>query len=84
MNRRLRPTSLIGEGHGGSGETMPDNLEELLMRAKATDQTPEDQEEQRRSFAYGNTHLENPFVTREMVDEAADQLAADDKKARAT
>ncbi len=33
-------------------------------------------EEQRRSFAYGNTAIENPRVTRAMVDEAAERLAS--------
>jgi hypothetical protein len=32
-------------------------------------------EEQRRSFAYGNTAIENPLVTRELVDEVADAEA---------
>lgn len=31
------------------------------------DMTPEERAEQRRSFAYGNVHLSNPAVTREMV-----------------
>jgi hypothetical protein len=35
--------------------------------------TPEEQEAQRRSFAYGNAHIENERVTREMVDDAADK-----------
>lgn len=33
-------------------------------------------EQQRRSFAYGNTKIENPVVTREMVDMAADRIDA--------
>jgi hypothetical protein len=36
--------------------------------------TPEEKEEQRRSFAYGNTKIENPRITREMVDQAADEI----------
>ena len=36
----------------------------------------QEKEEQRRSFAYGNTKIENPNVTREMVDKAADELGA--------
>ena len=31
-------------------------------------------EEQRRNFAYGNVAIGNPAVTREMVDEAAEEL----------
>jgi hypothetical protein len=36
--------------------------------------TSEDKEQQRRSFAYDNTVIENPRITREMVDRAADEL----------
>jgi len=31
-------------------------------------------EQQRRSFAYGNTVIENPRITREMIDRAAEAL----------
>jgi hypothetical protein len=31
-------------------------------------------EEQRRSFAYGNTKIENERITREMIDERAEEL----------
>jgi hypothetical protein len=34
--------------------------------------SPEEKEAQRRSFAYGNAHIENERVTREMIDKAAD------------
>jgi hypothetical protein len=30
--------------------------------------------EQRRSFAYGNAHIENERVTRQMIDDAATKL----------
>ena len=33
-----------------------------------------DQEEQRRSFAYGNTKIENDMITRQIVDEEAEAL----------
>jgi hypothetical protein len=33
--------------------------------------TPEQREQQRRSFAYGNTKIENDLITREMIEEAA-------------
>ena len=35
--------------------------------------SPEERQAQRRSFAYGNTKIENDLVTREMVD-AQDEL----------
>jgi hypothetical protein len=34
----------------------------------------EEKEEQRRSFAFGNTNIENPLIARVMVDRAADAL----------
>ncbi len=33
-----------------------------------------EKEKQRRSFAYGNTHFENPMITREMVDLEAERM----------
>jgi hypothetical protein len=56
------------------GDTMSDNLKELLEKAKSVKVSPEQKEEQRRSFAYGNTNIENPRITRETVDQAAEQL----------
>jgi hypothetical protein len=55
---------------------MPTRLQELLDKARKSVPTPEENEEQRRSFAYGNTKIENPRITREMVDKAADDLGA--------
>jgi hypothetical protein len=57
---------------------MTDNLKELLEKAKSVQVSPEQKEEQRRSFAYGNTNIENPRITRETVDQEAEEL----KKAR--
>jgi hypothetical protein len=54
---------------------MDKKLEYLLEQAKKIEMTPAQQEEQRRSFAYGNTKIENDLITREMIDEAADRLA---------
>ena len=50
-------------------------LAALLEAARGVEITPEHREEQRRTFAYGNTHFENSLITREMIDEQADQLA---------
>jgi hypothetical protein len=55
---------------------MTNRLQELLDEAKKANPTPEEKEEQRRSFAYGNTKIENPRITREMVDREADALGA--------
>lgn len=57
---------------------MTDNLKELLEKIKGVEASPEQKEEQRRSFAYGNTNIENPRITRETVDQEAEEL----KKAR--
>jgi uncharacterized protein (DUF1778 family) len=54
---------------------MTGELEALVEAARRVIMTPEEQEAQRRSFAYGNAHLDNPRVTREMIDEAAERIA---------
>ncbi|TEU11352.1 MAG: hypothetical protein E3J21_23820 [Anaerolineales bacterium] len=53
---------------------MNKELEELLERSKAVVMTPEQREEQRRGFAYGNAKISNPNVTRGMVDRAAEEM----------
>jgi hypothetical protein len=58
---------------------MTDALKKLLEAAKTAKPTPEDREQQRRSFVYGNTHFENELITREMVDREAEKLAKDKK-----
>lgn len=49
-------------------------LAELIEWARSHPMTPEQQREQRRSFAYGNTKIENDLITREMIDEADRRL----------
>jgi hypothetical protein len=46
---------------------MTEELKELVERARQIEMTPAQLGEQRRSFAYGNTHIENERITREMV-----------------
>jgi len=53
---------------------MTKDLELLVERARNVRMTPEQEEEQRRSFAYGNTQIENPLITRATIDEAAEKL----------
>ncbi len=53
---------------------MSDELTELLAAAKKADLTSEEKEAQRRSFAYGNTKIENDRITRALVDQEADRL----------
>ena len=49
-------------------------LQQLLDAAKKLDVSPEQKEEQRRSFAFGNANIENPRVTRQTIDEEAEAL----------
>jgi hypothetical protein len=51
-----------------------DALKTLIDVAKGYKMEASEKEAQRRSFAYGNTHFENPLITRAMVDEQAEQL----------
>ena len=53
---------------------MTEHLPDLLEAAKKVVLTPERRNKQRCSFAYRNTVIENPRITREMVDQAADEL----------
>jgi hypothetical protein len=54
--------------------SMSEELQKLLEKARRVQMTPEQAEEQRRSFAYGNTKIENDSITRETVDRAAEML----------
>lgn len=47
-----------------------------LARSLSRAMSSEEREEQRRSFAQGNVSMHNPDVTRAVIDEAADRLAA--------
>jgi len=58
---------------------MTKDLEELVIRARKIIMTAEQLREQRQSFAYGNTHIENERITREMVAEADRQIEGRDK-----
>jgi hypothetical protein len=58
---------------------MASRLKELIEATKAVQPSQEQREEQRRSFAYGNTAFENSRITREMVDEQAELLAKEKK-----
>lgn len=49
---------------------MSEELLELVRRAREVEMTPSQLREQRQSFVYGNTHIENDRITREMVEEA--------------
>jgi hypothetical protein len=51
-------------------------FEELVSIARKIEMSPDQLREQRQSFAYGNTHIENDLITREMVAEADRKLEA--------
>lgn len=53
---------------------MTKELQELMDRAGKVEMTPDQQESQRRSFAYGNTNIENERITREMIEQQAKKL----------
>jgi hypothetical protein len=56
------------------GPVTATELQQLLDAAKNLEFAPEQKEEQRRSFAFGNANIENPRVTRKIVDEEAEAL----------
>jgi hypothetical protein len=55
---------------------MPTDLQKLIDAARLRKFPPSEREEQRRSFAYGNTKIENPRITRETIDRQAELLSA--------
>jgi len=57
-----------------------DKLNQLLEIAKRVQMTSQEQERQRRSFAYGNTKIENKDITLEAIETAASVLASDDAR----
>ena len=53
---------------------MAKRLSDLLEKAKKVRMSEADKEAQRRSFAYGNAHIENTKVTRDIVAAAAERV----------
>ena len=53
---------------------MTRELKDLLEASKNVVVSPEQKEEQRRSFAFGNTNIENPRITRRTVNKEAEAL----------
>lgn len=53
---------------------MTEGLAALIEKVRSVRMSPRESEKQRRSFAYGNTKIENELITREMVDERAEAL----------
>lgn len=55
-------------------------LQILLDAARHVRMTTEQREQQRRSFAYGNTKIENERITRTTIEQAAKALAEEDSE----
>ncbi len=53
---------------------MNNRLKALIEKARLVEMTPEQVEKQRISFAFGNTNLEDPEITREDVIRASQAL----------
>jgi hypothetical protein len=53
---------------------MSKELASLIELGRRHEITPAEKEEQRQSFAYGNTKIENPRITREVVALQAERL----------
>lgn len=51
-------------------------LEALIEMARKREMTPEEANDQLRSFAWGNTHIENSRITRGMVNAAVERMSA--------
>jgi hypothetical protein len=58
---------------------LTDDLKELIERVRQMEMTPDQLGEQRRSFAHGNTHIENNRITREMVAALDKKLHSDEQ-----
>lgn len=53
-------------------------VKELIEQGRGVRMTTSDREAQRRSFAYGNTQIENPRISRASIDNAAEAMAKQD------
>jgi hypothetical protein len=59
---------------------MTKELEKLVDLARQIEMTPDQLRVQRRSFAYGNTNIENSRITREMVADLDAKLESEKSK----
>jgi hypothetical protein len=57
---------------------MAEALEALIAKAQKIQMTDGQLREQRLSFVYGNTHIENSLITREMVAEADEKVTREE------
>lgn len=59
---------------------MTNALAELLEKARSIKMTPRELQEQRVSFVYGNTNIENERITKQMVAELDEELIRESEK----
>ncbi len=58
---------------------MTGELHTLIEKTKNLKMDDEQLCKQRRSFAYGNTHIENSMITREMIADADEKISKEKK-----
>jgi hypothetical protein len=56
------------------GATMSEELNKLIEMARKVEMSEDDKQQQRISFAYGNTRIENDDITWDTVRKAAEDL----------
>lgn len=61
---------------------MTEALEALIQKAQKVRMSDSQLREQRLSFVYGNTHIENERITREMVAEADEKVSKEEASRR--
>jgi len=61
---------------------MTNHLEELLEKAQKLKVSSKSEREQRQSFVFGNTNIENERITREMVAEIDAKMEADEQASK--
>jgi hypothetical protein len=66
--------------HRINEETMLNDLQKLTELARGIEMTPQEQEAQRRSFAYGSALIENSNITRESIQRAAEEMSSGRKQ----
>ena len=59
---------------------MSNHLQTLIDAARSRPISADERQAQRRSFAYGNTKIENDRITREMVDQQDELLQVEAQK----
>lgn len=57
-------------------------LEALVAKAQKVQMNEHQMREQRLSFVYGNTHIENSLITRDMVAAADEKIAEEEAAAK--